>query len=98
MTGSAVSISGDRTPQYEAYAYLLEQPDAADRFKRLIHTASLPGQIYAMTALAKLDTEAFDLYYDTFYQSDLLICTFHGCSSMTIPIKWELDSIRKYVR
>jgi len=59
--GVAMGLDGHPTPAVVGYRSLLAAPDGAQRFERILKTATLPGQLYALCGLYMLDRKSFGL-------------------------------------
>ena len=70
---------GAITEEETAFNALCKEPDAAQQFRRLLHEASIEGQMYALLGLRQLHTPDYKAQVERYRRSTRMVNTGSGC-------------------
>jgi len=79
FAGLAVGFLGVPSKEYIAFRILRSSPYARPVFLMLVTHAKLPGRLYALAALRRLDRRAYERFIGLYVGSDEDVMTFSGC-------------------
>jgi hypothetical protein len=88
-TGFAHSISLEE----QALAFLLQQPGAAEKLKKLLKEPGLPAQVYALWGLYQVDADTAKKAAELYYKSDKEVATLHGDIGFNQPLASVVQSL-----
>ncbi len=70
---------GAITEEETAFNALCKEPDAAQQFRRLLHEASIEGQMYALLGLRQLHAPDYKALVERYRRSTRMVNTGSGC-------------------
>lgn len=79
FSGPVVGFAAVPSNEYIAFRILRSSPYAFPVFLRLVTHAKLPGRLYALAALRRLDRRAYKRFIGLYFGSDEDVMTFSGC-------------------
>jgi len=76
---AGVGENMNRSPEVQAFAVLLDQPDATPLFESLLSDATPEGQMYALCGLWLTDLAAYQAAETRFAESSTVVTYQYGC-------------------
>jgi len=74
-----IGYAGVITDEENAFNALCKAPDAADQFRRLLHEATIEGQMYALLGLRQLGAPDYKAQLNRYRKSTGKVNTGSGC-------------------
>jgi hypothetical protein len=88
-TGFAHSISLEE----QALSFLVKQPGAADRLKKLLKEPGLPAQVYALWGLYQVDADAAKKAAAPYLKSDKQVAALQGDIGVSYPVSSVVEGL-----